>query len=162
MRPCLPPFACLLLICASGCQQRDPVADNANGASLPPPVRDSSHDPAGAPPANEAQAKPAVPPATVSIPAALHGRWGLTPADCTSTRGDAKGLLTISEDGLRFYESRAVPGADVQTDEESINGHFDFTGEGQTWSRYEAFEAKGNKLTRTETDPAESYTYAKC
>ena len=40
-----------------------------------------------------------------AIPASLHGRWGLTPADCTSTRGDAKGLLIVSADGLKFYES---------------------------------------------------------
>ena len=29
------------------------------------------------------------------IPAAFHGRWGMVPADCTSTRGDNKGLITV-------------------------------------------------------------------
>ena len=32
---------------------------------------------------------PALP---TSFPAAIQGRWGLVPADCTSTKGDAKGL----------------------------------------------------------------------
>src|SRR4051812_2684079 len=31
-------------------------------------------------------------PAQTEIPTAIRGRWGLVPADCTSTRGDAKGL----------------------------------------------------------------------
>ena len=33
---------------------------------------------------------------------------------------------------LRFYESRAVPSPGAQADGDSINGNFDFTGEGQT------------------------------
>src|SRR3546814_15417418 len=40
-----------------------------------------------------------------SIPESLRGRWGLVPTDCTSTQGDAKGLLTVSGDTLTFYES---------------------------------------------------------
>src|SRR5687767_8399070 len=44
-----------------------------------------------------------------AIPEALQGRWALTPDDCTSARGDAKGLLVVSRDELRFYESVAKP-----------------------------------------------------
>jgi hypothetical protein len=150
------------MLILAACSKRDPVADDANGAALRLPANVMSPDPAGAPPANEARSNAVIPPAKVAIPASLLGRWGLTPADCTSTRGDAKGLLTISEGGLRFYESRAIPGGDVHSDTNSINGHFDFAGEGQAWSKYEAFEVKGNKLTRTETNPAEAFTYARC
>ena len=32
----------------------------------------------------------------------------------------------------------------------------------QAWTKYEALKRSGDKLTRTETDPAASYTYAKC
>ena len=39
------------------------------------------------------------------IPAAFQGRFGLTPDDCTSTAGDAKGLLEITGTELKFYES---------------------------------------------------------
>ena len=88
---------------------RDPVADNADNPSasqaeidvLPPDESDST-------PANErdagvddASASP-VKAAPGKIPASLHGRWGMTPADCSSTRGDAKGLLIVSADGLKF------------------------------------------------------------
>jgi hypothetical protein len=92
----------------------------------------------------------------------LQGRWGLTPGDCTSRLGDAKGLLVIGPNELRFYESRAVPAADVQGDADTISGNFHFTGEGQAWTKYEALKRSGDKLTRTENNPAASFTYAKC
>jgi len=157
-------FAFILTIAA--CSRRDPVAPNANAAAaaLPAPAKDVAPSPAGGPPQNEttpAAAAPA-PSLTVQIPAAFQGRWGLTPADCTSALGDAKGLLVINAAELRFYESRAVPSSNVQADRDSISGDFHFTGEGQSWTKYEAIKLNKQKLTRTETNPTASFTYAKC
>lgn len=73
-------------------------------------------------------------PAANSIPQAVQGRWGLVPADCTSTRGDAKGLLTIDATTLKFYESRATLGAIEDVDDDGIKATFAFTGEGQNWT----------------------------
>ena len=100
--------------------------------------------------------------AAAAIPAALHGRWGLTPGDCTSTRGDAKGLLTIGPADLRFYESRAVPAAKVETSADAISGDFAFTGEGQSWTRYQSLELQKDRLARTERDPNGSFSYVRC
>lgn len=79
------------------------------------------------------QSAPAAP-APNTIPLAVQGRWGLVPADCTSTKGDAKGLLTIDADSLKFYESRARLGTIKDRDDDGIEATFAFTGEGQTWS----------------------------
>lgn len=155
------------LLWVVACGHPDPVANNATGMGLPPPSNDATPDPLGGPPENNvstdsgsgkvaANASPGV------IPAALRGRWGLTPADCTSTRGDAKGLLVVGGDELRFYESRAVPSAGAEADSDSINGNFSFKGEGQTWTKFETLERKNNTLVRTDSNPAASYTYAKC
>ena len=100
--------------------------------------------------------------ATEAIPASLQGRWGLSPMDCTSKRGDAKGLLVIGPAELRFYESRAVPGRDVQNGTDSIIGNFTYTGEGQTWTKFEALKLNGEELVRTESNPVASFTYARC
>ena len=81
--------------------------------------------------------------------------------DCTSTRGDAKGLLIIGPSEVRFYESRAVP-ENAQSGTDSISGDFSFTGEGQTWTKFEALELKGAELVRTESNPMASFTYARC
>jgi hypothetical protein len=143
------------------CGGRDPVANEANNTAGLPAINDAVPDATGAPPEKPLPAPQASAPAS-AIPAALHGRWGLTPMDCTSTRGDAKGLLIIGPADLKFYESRAVPGPDTQTGKDSITGNFAFTGEGQTWTKFEALELKGRELVRTESNPVASFTYARC
>lgn len=154
-----------------GCEQRDPVAEEANNiVGLPSPdhvagARDGTPSADGSAPANVAtipasQVSPARPAA--AIPTPLHGRWGLTPADCTSTRGDAKGLLVVDADGLQFYESRAVPAAHVRILKDSISADFAFIGEGQSWTRFETLQIRQEKMVRTESNPMASFTYARC
>lgn len=145
----------------AACGQKDPVTTNANStAALPTIARPESSPDGGRPTNSAAPASAAAAPG--SIPAALQGRWGLTPRDCTSGLGDAKGLLVVNSSELRFYESRAVPAAGVETTANSISGTFNFTGEGQSWSRYEALEANGSKMVRTERNPLASFSYARC
>jgi hypothetical protein len=143
------------------CGGRDPVAKEANNTAGLPVINDAVPNATGAPPEKAAPATDA-PSAASAIPAALQGRWGLSPPDCTSTRGDAKGLLVIGPAELKFYESRAVPAPDTQSAADSISGTFVFTGEGQTWTRFEALSLKGQDLVRTESNPVASFTYARC
>ena len=151
----------------AACGEAGPVADNAlNSAALPAPAEANVSNPTGAPPPANSSAE-AAPGAVASaaaamIPAMLHGRWGLTPGDCTSTRGDNKGLLTISATELRFYESRAVPVGHVNRSADSFSAEYAFTGEGMEWKKYQTLELQGDKLVRTESNPTTSYTYARC
>ena len=73
-----------------------------------------------------------------------------------------KGLLTVTSNDLRFHESRAVPAGDVASDASSISGKFAFTGEGRSWTKYEALKIQNHTLVRTEMNPTASFTYAKC
>lgn len=157
----MPLISCLAVISIAACSSRDPVDDRAAGVAGPPDINVPAPSATGEPhgPTTAAAADPAP---AAKIPAALQGRWALAPRDCTSTRGDAKGLLVIAPDALHFYESRAVPGADVEADENSIGGNFAFTGEGQSWKKYETLKVEKQKLTRTETQPVASFSYAKC
>jgi hypothetical protein len=150
----------VLTIVACG---NDPVAKDVQNAAALPTINKPTAKPYGAPPASAVPATPGdkAAPAT-KIPAALQGRWALTPMDCSTTRGDAKGLLVVGADGLRFYESRAVPSANVAADSNSIQGDFTFTGEGQTWTKYQALRIQGRDLIRTESNPVASFSYAKC
>lgn len=140
----LPAFALASLALLAGCEKRDPVADEANVAT-PAPVTNNSAEVIPGP-----------------IPAAIRGRWGMTPVDCTSTRGDAKGLLVIGPDSLKFYELRAVPGTSIESGDQGISGNFNFTGEGQQWSKYVSLKLKGELLRRSERNPVASYNYARC
>lgn len=156
-------LAIAVAVALTGCGGRDPVDDQAKDTAGLPASRENAPDATGAPPANKVNPASASPLAsTARIPPALHGRWGMSPADCTSTRGDAKGLLVITPAELRFYESRAVPGSDTQATPDSISGGFAFTGEGQTWSKFMALQLQKDGLVRTESNPSASFTYAKC
>jgi hypothetical protein len=158
----LPFITSALVLALFACGRPSPVDDQAaNAATGLPTVNAPAPSTIGEPHVATAPARP-LPAPTATIPAPLQGRWGLTPADCVPGRSDAKGLLTITPTELRFYESRAVGGADVQTDPASMSGHFAFTGEGQSWTKYEALKIDKEVLIRTEANPTASFTYAKC
>ena len=154
-------FTCFALAALAACGKPGAVANGANNVDALPTVNTPAPSPTAAPPAN-ATTSNAIPAAAAGIPAALQGRWGLTPADCTSTIGDAKGLLIVNSDELRFYESRAVPSPGIETSPDSVSGNFAFTGEGQAWEKYETLEVQKDKLIRTERDPVASFTYVRC
>lgn len=161
-----PLFALTAIMSMVACSGRDPVADEADNAAttaaqenaVVPEVNEVA-------PANEdntSTEEPGQALTSTTIPAAMHGRWGLTPGDCTSTRGDAKGLLVVSADQLKFYESVARPEGELDISSDSASGDFVFTGEGMTWKKYEALELQSGKLVRTESSPMASFTYARC
>lgn len=162
LRAIAPIVSCALMVAVVACSKRDPVDQQADNTAGLPAIKDAVPDASGAAPEGAAPSDGRAPAAAAAIPAALQGRWGLTPMDCTSTRGDAKGLLTVGPSELKFYESRAVPGPDTQTGTDSITGTFAFTGEGQTWTKFQALELKGQELVRTESNPVASFTYARC
>ncbi|WP_374408626.1 hypothetical protein [Pelagerythrobacter sp.] len=155
----LPAFA--LAACGAPADETAPGADTQPDAMKSPiPVEpDGGIGDGAGPPAAGGQA-------ATTIPAALQGRWGLVPADCTSTRGDAKGLITVDGSSIKFYESRATLGEVAQSSDTSIRAQFAFTGEGMEWNRDTMLAAQGDdKLVRTEYGEeamADPLTYTKC
>lgn len=172
MRHSNPFLVAAATVLLSACGGSDPVADDPNaGAGLPniaevenvSGVRQTPPPSDGGPPVGGGkQSGSTLPQAGAIIPAFLHGRWGMSPGDCTSTRGDAKGLLTITAKDLRFFESRAVPVGNVGGGDDSFTADFAFTGEGQSWTGFETLEVQDGKLVRTTSSPMASYSYAKC
>jgi len=151
-----------LVLALFACGKPDPVDDKAAGAAARlPTVNAPAPSATGEPRAATGPARPLPTPAA-TIPPALQGRWGLSPADCMPGSSDAKGLLVISPTELRFYESRAVPAPGAQTDNDSLSGNFAFTGEGQSWTKYESLKLDKQVLVRTEMKPTASFSYAKC
>lgn len=134
----------------------------------------SSNDASEAPPTEEtsvAVTETPVPAATstreLQIPAALRGRWGLVPADCTTTNGDDKGLITVDAESIKFYESRAVLNTVKEVRESRLVASFDFSGEGQTWSMEETLDLQGDGKQLVRTEKGENATteplrYTKC
>jgi hypothetical protein len=152
--------AALLVLALAACQQPnddniaidDTNSLNAEIETLPP---DEGNEETAA--ANEVGTP-------LLIPAAFHGRWGMTPADCTSTRGDAKGLITVGDKSIQFFESRGTLTEVALNAPENFTGTFAFTGEGQSWTNSQNLKLTGssNTLVRGETDVSQTYTYKRC
>jgi hypothetical protein len=115
----------------------------------------------------ETAATPTPTPLPTEVPAAYQGRWGLTAEDCTSDRGDAKGLLEVNGTELRFYESvgtlEEVTGATAGR----FRGNFAFTGEGMEWQRDFVLDLRddGQVLVRREFGEdasADAFDYMRC
>lgn len=156
-------FALPLALAACG-QNRSPSDDVATGAASADETG-ASAAPATTAPAQSPTASDTTGVPEFGIPVALQGNWGMVPADCTSTRGDAKGLLRISGTTLTFYESVGRLGTIKNRTDSSIRADFGFTGEGMTWSRDVELSASGDTLTRTERggeEPGGPFTYTRC
>ena len=155
----------LLSLALTACQQApdDNIAIdesnnlNADIETLPPD--EGNEETAAANAANDVE-----PPTPLVIPAAFHGRWGMVPADCTSTKGDAKGLIAIDGNSIRFFESRATLTEVTGNFPENFTGTFAFTGEGQNWTKSQNLKLTGssNILVRSEADPSMKFTYKRC
>jgi hypothetical protein len=166
MRPTLLLVALPLALAA--CQQApaDNTAEPTAVETLPAEpdggIGTSTPEPTAAPTPTDTSGIP-----EFGIPVALQGSWGLVAADCTSKRGDAKGLLRVSATTLTFYESVGKLGTIGNRTDNSIRATFSFSGEGMTWTREESLSVSGNKLTRTERGGDEPgsggpFTYTKC
>ncbi|MDQ3074250.1 MAG: hypothetical protein M3Q88_01375 [Pseudomonadota bacterium] len=94
------------------------------------------------------------------IPVQYRGRWGIVAADCTSTRGDAKGLIVIGDSNIRFYESTATLKRQRPAIATSFSGLYGFTGEGQTWDKIVTLTRNGDTLQRADDDGR--YSYQRC
>ena len=99
-------------------------------------------------------------PEAMMIPSQYRGRWGMVPADCEQGRSDAKGLLTIGEKSLVFYESTGTLKEQRPAIATSFSGLFAFTGEGQKWNKVITFTRTGDTLKRAEETG--TFTYRRC
>ena len=155
----------LLAIALASCQQEDPnniaIDEGNNAAEIEtlPQDETAANEEDTAPSDNEALPTPPDS-ASAAIPAQYHGRWGMVPADCTSTRGDNKGLITIADGSIKFYEAVATLKEQRPAIATSFSGLFAFTGEGQNWQKVMTFTRTGDTLKRAEESG--TFTYKRC
>lgn len=157
-------FAPLCLIAAlllASCGAPEP-ADKADGPATGLPAEAAADEPATAPVAAAAPTE-----AATGIPSPIQGRWGLVAADCTSTKGDAKGLLTIDGTTLKFYESLGTLQTVRERSATRIIADFAFTGEGMEWQRVMTLDTQdgGRALIRRENGDGAApgaFKYSRC
>ena len=165
-------FSVAFAAALAACQQASPVTNVANDSEVAIPA---SETPATGNNSDGNSGNVAVELGNAAMPAKLptripdqfHGRWGLTKNDCTSTRGDAKGLLTINDARLTFYESRGTLDKVIGATDTSFDANYGFSGEGQEWQRVERFKlVNANLNRRTDAqagqEPPVNLTYMRC
>ena len=170
-------FAKLLILTAllssAACQQAAVADDNAGNAATPSSAEPPMVDPGGGrlapttPQVNATDTSPVMDrihpiPGTAAgtFPMEFRGRWGMVPADCTSTRGDAKGLITIGEEMIRFYESTGTITEQLPAGAHAYSAKFHFKGEGAQWDKTINFLRDGDALKLTHNDG--SFSYRRC
>ena len=155
--------ASLLFACQQSSENNVAAAEanlaTADVETLPPDESSAANDVANGA-VNEAEDGGAEASGQAMIPAQYRGRWGMVAADCTSTRGDAKGLINVGDTSIRFYESTAALQEQRPAIATSFSGVFVFTGEGQTWERVMTLTRTGDTLKRAEAGG--DFTYKRC
>lgn len=128
----------------AACSDPSPEPTGAATPSLAPMVSESeAFAPPVAPGASEAASR-----AGMNVfPAAMRGTWGMNAADCDPSRGDNKGMMTVRDDEVKFYESIAELGTVRESTDDALRATFDYEGEGMAWQRDARFElAEGGKV----------------
>jgi hypothetical protein len=163
-----------VLLAASACGGPGPVADEAEDTRILGETGAAANEASaavtdaldnGAPVLNEAEDwgsenGPPTPVSSISFPMEMRGRWGMVANDCQPGRSDAKGLITIGEQSVYFYESVAKLTEHRPAIATSFSGVFAFTGEGQKWEKVMTFTQTGDTLVRAEEEGR--FTYKRC
>lgn len=164
------PFYAIVLMSLSSCSSRDEENASRQNVFVETGGHEVVPEESAAQPGNNATmpTNPSSPAANRNeIPLAIQGRWGMVKADCTSTHGDAKGLLEISKDTLTFYESRGKISAASEWEPTRIRASFAFEGEGMTWKQDMVLDVQDGGQTLIRRDigkdaPPGPYRYSRC
>lgn len=138
----------ILPLALAACSDPSPEPSASATPSLAPMVSESEAMAAPVAPG----ASEAAPITAATFPAAMRGKWAMSPADCDPTTGADKGALTIGEKSVKFYESVAdLTNAKVATPTE-VRAVFEYEGEGMKWQRDASYKLEdgGKTLVLTE------------
>jgi hypothetical protein len=148
----------LLCVCAS-------VMGAAVGACLPVA---SNEEQAEASPSAVVSPSPAADvPLEIAIsqfPGGYQGRWSMTQAGCSDDPENSEQTMSLQGKLVKFHESIGTMTAGKRMTSRTMEGEFDFVGEGEKWSKTIAFEMTPDRkrITRTDKDDGASYQYVQC
>lgn len=156
------PLALALMVAGCG---RDPEEEGGNNSTGATTVQQTPDENLLQDPQNHAV--PIDAPATenvANIPQAFQGRWGMVANDCDPARDDAKGLMVVEPNMLRFYESRATLVSAEAKGAEALNVRLSVSGEGQQWTADQTLTLldDGRTLVRTEGKAGATQRYERC
>jgi hypothetical protein len=159
-------FATFLLLaaCSGGAEDAGNNSSDSAGQVLEQTPTNLQDDPNNSVvPLSPPSPVPSATPIT-ALPTEFRGRWGMVANDCDPARDDAKGLVVVSADSLKFYESRGRIERARTMRAGAVELDLAYAGEGQKWNRTETLtlQGGGRTLVREEQKPAGSFRYTRC
>lgn len=141
---------------AAATQEVDVLPPDESVATATEDLARGAVDPAGA--ATTLAPNPGTP-----IPAAMHGRWGLSERACAFERNDTDGLLTITAESIGFHNSVARPARIQSASPTALRGEFSFvTVDGRSWSGPMIWSVEGRQLVRIDSESESRQVYTRC
>ena len=98
------------------------------------------------------------------FPSGYQGRWASKVAGCANDPENSEQIMSLQGKLVKFHESIGTMTAGKRKTSKTMEGEFDFVGEGEKWSKTIAFEMTEDRkrITRTDKDDGASYQYVQC
>jgi hypothetical protein len=144
------------------------VAASLMGAALGACLPVSSEDKAEQQPSQEISIAPVadVPLEIVisQFPRGYQGRWAKSASGCADDPENSEEMISLQGRLVKFHDSIGTMTAGKRMTSRTMEGEFEFAGEGDKWNKPIAFEMSEDMklLTRTDKDNGQSYRYVQC
>ena len=128
--------------------------------------------PAATPPANELENafeeggneldEELIPPSSAPIPAAFHGRWGLTIEDCADPRRDGSEAVVIGSNRIELPDASGQLFQTLGNFPERFIGMFAYNGDSGRWAQKEELSLTGSSNVLIRDADGERFRYRRC
>ena len=130
-------------------------------ASAPPPTANEMEN--GLADADNAMTgeEPA-PPGTAPIPAAFHGRWGVSVEDCIDPRREGSEAIVVSANRLELPDASGQLLQTLGNYPERFVGMFGYNGDSGRWAQKEELSLTGSSNVLVRDADGERFRYRRC
>ena len=99
---------------------------------------------------------------TAPIPAAFHGRWGMTVEDCIDPRREGSEALVIGPNRIELSDGRGQLAQTLGSFPERYIGIFAYHGDSGRWSQQEELSLTGSSNVLIRDADGERFRYRRC
>jgi hypothetical protein len=138
------------------------LSDNPEPQPVPPPAAEPANDMANMT-ENEAVGDKLGPlPSGEPIPAAFHGRWGVTVDDCIDPRREGSEAVVIGSNRIDLPDASGRLAQTMGNFPERFIGMFVYNGDSGRWSQKEELSLTGSSNVLVRDADGERFRYRRC
>jgi hypothetical protein len=140
------------------------LSENPEPEPAAPPAAETGNDLANMAEGNEQDGSDdlAPLPSTAPIPAAFHGRWGVTVEDCVDPRRDGSEAVVIGPNRIELPDAQGQLAQTLGDFPERFIGMFAYNGDSGRWSQKEELSLTGSSNVLIRDADGERFRYRRC